>query len=63
MTTSLADRLATFALQTRFEDLPAEVVLEAKRRLLDTLGCAVGAMDESAPLIARRAAAQVAAQS
>jgi 2-methylcitrate dehydratase len=63
MTTSLADRLATFALQTRFEDLPAEVVLESKRRLLDTLGCAVGAMDEPAPRIARRAAAEVGAQS
>ncbi|MGO9601477.1 MAG: MmgE/PrpD family protein [Isosphaeraceae bacterium] len=63
MAISLADRLATFALQTRFEDLPAEVVIEAKRRLLDTLGCAVGAMDEPAPLIARRAAAQIGAQS
>src|SRR5271166_5503802 len=63
MAISLADRLATFALQTRFEDLPAEVVLEAKRRLLDTLGCAVGAMDEPAPLIARQAAAQIGAQS
>jgi 2-methylcitrate dehydratase len=55
----LTDRLADFALDTRFEDLPAEVVKEAKRRLLDTLGCAVGALDEPAPQIARRAAARV----
>ena len=40
----LTDRLADFALDTRFEDLPAEVVKEAKRRLLDTLACAIGAL-------------------
>ena len=48
----LADRLAAFALDTRYEDLPAEVILEAKRRLLDTIGCTVGAIDEPAPRIA-----------
>ncbi len=40
----LTDRLADFALGTRFEDLPAEVVQEARRRLLDMeisrTGCA-----------------------
>ena len=54
----LADRLAHFALDTRFEDLPAEVVMEAKRRLLDTLACAVGALDEPAPRIAHRLASR-----
>ncbi len=55
----LADRLAAFALNTRFEDLPFEVVVEAKRRLLDTMACAVAAIDESAPRIARELASRI----
>ena len=35
--TTLADRLVEFALRTRFEDLPAVVVVEAKRHLIDAL--------------------------
>jgi 2-methylcitrate dehydratase len=56
MSDTLADRLAAFALATRFEDLPGTVVVEARRRLLDSLGCAVGALEEPAPTIARRVA-------
>ncbi len=56
MSDTLADRLAAFALGTRFEDLPEAVVVEARRRLLDSLGCAVGALEEPAPTIARRVA-------
>ncbi|MGZ3395794.1 MAG: MmgE/PrpD family protein, partial [Isosphaeraceae bacterium] len=59
MSTYLTDRLADFALDTRFEDLPAEVVMEAKRRLLDTLACAIGALDEPAPKIAHRLASRI----
>jgi 2-methylcitrate dehydratase len=58
MSGTLAQRLATFALGTRFEDLPAAVVVEARRRLLDSLGCAVGAIDEPAPAIARKVASR-----
>src|SRR4051794_41957259 len=54
---TLADRLADFALGTRFEDLPEAVVVEARRRLLDAFGCAAGALGEPAPSIARRVAA------
>ena len=46
MSDTLADRLVAFALTTRYEDLPREVVVEARRRLVDALGCAVGALDE-----------------
>jgi 2-methylcitrate dehydratase len=53
---NLAERLVDFALSTRFEELPAEVVVEARRRLLDTLGCAAAAIEEPAPGIARRVA-------
>jgi 2-methylcitrate dehydratase len=63
MNAYLADRLADFALGARFEDLPVEVVAEAKRRLLDTLGCAVAAIDEPAPTIARRVASRVSGES
>lgn len=57
---SLADRLAEFALGARYENLPPEVVAEARRRLVDALGCAVGALHEPAPVIARRVAARFA---
>ena len=59
MTEALADRLASFALSTRFEDLPEVVVSEARRRLLDAFACAVGALGEPAPSIARRVASTV----
>ncbi len=55
----LADRLADFALSTRFEDLPTAVVVEARRRLLDAFACAAGALHEPAPTIARKVAAKV----
>ena len=56
MSDTLADRLASFALSTRFEDLPQAVVIEAKRRLLDAFACAAGALGEPAPEIARKVA-------
>lgn len=42
--TSLTQRLADFVTRTRFEDLPPSVVRECKRLLLDTIGCAFGAV-------------------
>jgi MmgE/PrpD N-terminal domain len=56
MSDTLADRLASFALSTRFEDLPDAVVNEAKRRLLDAFACAAGALGEPAREIARKVA-------
>ena len=35
-------KLAQFAAETRYEQLPPEVVRESKRLLLDTIGCAIG---------------------
>ncbi|WZO99730.1 MmgE/PrpD family protein [Isosphaeraceae bacterium EP7] len=60
MANDLADRLVDFALSTRFEELPDEVIVEARRRLQDTFACAAGAMAEPAPGIARAAALAVA---
>jgi 2-methylcitrate dehydratase len=62
MSNTVADRLASFAISTRFEDLPGVVVAEAKRRLLDALACAAGALGEPAPEIARRVAATMQGQ-
>jgi 2-methylcitrate dehydratase len=59
MPETLADRLADFALNVRFEDLPAGVVAEATRRLVDAFACAAGALHEPAPTIARTVASRV----
>jgi 2-methylcitrate dehydratase PrpD len=50
--TTLTQTLADFTVQTRFEDLPQAVVHEAKRLLLDTIGCALGAIDTPSGRIA-----------
>lgn len=56
VTTLLSHRLAEYANGLRFEDLPRAAIDEAKRRLVDTLGCALGAWDSDPAKIARKAA-------
>lgn len=56
---SLANRLAEYGCRLRFEQLPADTVHEVKRRFLDSLGTAVGAMSADAYGIARRCALRV----
>jgi 2-methylcitrate dehydratase len=58
----LAKRLAEYAISTRFADLPATVVHETKRRLIDALGCALGARDADTPRVAERVAARISAE-
>ncbi len=58
----LANRLAEYAARLRFEDLPATVVHEAKRRFIDSFATAVGAMDADAYAIAKRCALRVQSQ-
>src|SRR5690349_12786678 len=55
----LADRLSNYAANLRYEDLPADVVHEAKRRLIDSLGCAMGAYSSEPASIARAMASMV----
>src|SRR5437868_1860310 len=62
MTLPLANRLADYACQLRFEDLPASVVHETKRRFIDSLATAVGAMDAAAYAIAKCCALHVQGQ-
>jgi 2-methylcitrate dehydratase len=54
MSTTLARRLADYACALNFEDLSPEVVREVKRRVIDSLGCALGAWDEEPCVIARK---------
>src|SRR5438445_296934 len=56
----LANRLAEYASRLRFEDLPAPVVHEAKRRFIDSFATAVGALDAEAYAIAMAGVANTA---
>lgn len=58
----LANQLAEYAAQLRFEQLDAATVHEVKRRLIDSLACALGAWHGGAPNVARRIAARVTAE-
>jgi len=55
---TLAEEMAAFAAGLRFEDLPAAVVHEVKRRVIDSLGCALGAWSAVPAVIARNVAAR-----
>jgi 2-methylcitrate dehydratase len=59
MTPALAERFAQYAAKLRFPDLPDAVVHEVKRRVIDSLATAVGAMDAEAYGIAKRCALRV----
>lgn len=62
MKKTLAERLAEFAIGLKFEDLPAPVVHEVKRRVIDSLGCALGAWHADPCVSARRVASTFAAE-
>src|SRR5205085_2209511 len=51
---TLAHQLAAFACSLNFEELSKNVVHEVKRRLIDSLGCALGAWNEEPCTIARK---------
>jgi 2-methylcitrate dehydratase len=55
----IADRLANYAASLSYSRLPASVVHEVKRRVLDSLGCAFGAWSAAPCRIARQVAAPV----
>jgi 2-methylcitrate dehydratase len=62
MKTTLAHQLADYACALRFEDLSKEVVHEVQRRMLDSLGCALGAWKEEPCVIARKVASDFSAK-
>jgi 2-methylcitrate dehydratase len=62
MATTLAHQLAHYACALNFEDLSPEVVREVKRRVIDSLGCALGAWDEEPCVIARNVVSEFSAK-
>jgi 2-methylcitrate dehydratase len=59
---TLARRLAEYAFHLQFEQLDAATVHEVRRRLIDSLACALGAWRAGPPQIARRLAERVTAE-
>ena len=53
---SSTDRIADFCSALAFADLPAGVIRDCKRRIIDTVGCGLGALDSEPSRIARRVA-------
>src|SRR6059058_3425461 len=62
METTLAHQLADYACALRFENLSKNVVHEVKRRIIDSLGCALGAWNEEPCAIARKVASHFSAK-
>ena len=62
MSKTLAHQLAKYSCALRFEDLSKEIVHEVKRRVLDSLGCALGAWNEEPCAIARRVVSEFSAK-
>jgi 2-methylcitrate dehydratase len=61
MANTLAMRMAEYSVALRYEDLSTAVVHEVKRRLLDSIGCALGAWDADPSVIGRKIAATLSA--
>ena len=57
--TTLVEQLSAYAAHLRYEDLPPEVVHQAKRLIVDTIGCALGGYDGEPSRIAREVAGEV----
>src|SRR5436309_8397624 len=62
MTKSLAHQFAEYACALRFEDLSRDTVHEVKRRIIDSIGCALGAWNEEPCRIAREVASEFSAK-
>src|SRR5216117_745788 len=62
MKKTLAHQLADYACALRFEDLSKDVVHEVERRVLDSLGRAIGAWKEEPCAIARKVASDFSAK-
>src|SRR2546423_11851071 len=62
MTKTLAHQLSDYACSLKFEDLSKETVHEVKRRVIDSIGCALGAWNEEPCVIARKVALEFSAR-
>lgn len=59
---TIVESLSDYAAALRFDDLPPDVVHQAKRLLIDTLGCAIGGFDGEPSAVARAVAGDVASR-
>lgn len=59
---TIVDQLAAYAEAMRYEDLPAQVVHQTKRLIIDTVGCALGGYHSEPARIARDIASSVTAE-
>ncbi|MBI2291898.1 MAG: MmgE/PrpD family protein [Betaproteobacteria bacterium] len=57
--TTIVEQLSSYAAALRFEDLPREVVRQATRLIVDTIGCALGGFAGEPARIAREMAGSV----
>src|ERR1700732_3683907 len=62
MTKTLAHQLADYTCSIRFEDLSKETVHEVRRRMVDSIGCAIGAWNKEPCKIARSVASEFSAK-
>ena len=53
---TIAHMLAEYAGKLKYTDLPEDVVHEVKRRVIDSIGCAIGALNSEPAKIARKIA-------
>jgi 2-methylcitrate dehydratase len=58
---TIVDQLADYAANLRYEDLPAAVVHQTKRLIMDSIGCALGGYRSEPARIAREMAAGIGA--
>jgi 2-methylcitrate dehydratase len=56
---TIVQQLSRYITALRYEDLPADVVQQAKRLIVDTIGCALGGFDSEPARIARDIAGTV----
>lgn len=59
---NLAQRLARYAAELKYEQLDQKTVHEVRRRLIDSLACALGAYEAGAPNVARAVARRVSSE-
>ncbi|HYK14595.1 MAG TPA: MmgE/PrpD family protein [Burkholderiales bacterium] len=57
--TTIVEQLSAYATALRYEDLPSDVVQQAKRLIVDSVGCALGGYASEPAKIARAMAATV----
>ena len=55
---TVAEEIARWVVALRYEDLPPDVIARAKRVLLDTIGCALGALGAEPVRMAQQVVAQ-----